>query len=116
MILLEGYCPRGCGQTLYAEEMNVSNRIICMGEACDDPVAVNKLLQDSETEHVVRFSLHDFTVRHPLRERIGDELMDCDAHTECSSLRCPPEGEPGLYRMYRDQDGYGEYRFERIST
>lgn len=112
MTPLHGHCPHGCGETLFVYD----GRIICAGEACDDDEAVNKILQDGETEHIVRFSRHSFTVRHPLRERIGDELMNCEVHLECGALMGPPEGEPGLYRVYPDHDRRGEYRFERISA
>lgn len=111
MILLDGYCPRGCGQTLYAEENNLSNRVICLGDSCPDPEAVNKILQDEETQHLVRFVMDAFTVRHPLRERIDDELMDCPVSVFCSSLPGPPDGVGGLYRVRPDGDGYF---FERV--
>jgi hypothetical protein len=47
MINLDGYCPRGCGQTLRAEETRAVNRIVCWGQDCPEPLAAQKKLENS---------------------------------------------------------------------
>lgn len=98
MILLQGFCPMGCGQTLYAEDMKVENRVICLGSDCPRPLAAQEILSDGETGHVVRFGSDGFTVRHPLKERLSKELFDCMLHRACADLDQPPNNRPGTYR------------------
>jgi len=104
MINLDGFCPMGCGQTLRAEETRAVNRIVCWGSGCPEPLAASRILQDSETEHVVQFGGSGFTLRHPLRERLGDALMECDLHLLLMALPGPPDGRPGRFTA-REQDG-----------
>lgn len=89
-----GYCPMGCGQTLIAA---ADGYITCTHLQCPCPEAVSTLLEDSETEHVVEFKAAEFTVRHPLRERLDDDLFDCDLHAHIAALPGPPV-QPGRYR------------------
>ena len=115
MINLDGYCPMGCGQTLRAEETKLVNRVICWAPACPDPLAAQKILQDSETEHVVRFSFHSegFTIRHPLRERLDDALLYCKLTDFCFKLSQAPNGVPGSYRAILEEDAW---IFQRIDA
>lgn len=74
------YCP-ACG----AQQLNAGNggtSFTCMNrETCPDRYAAAKVLADPETEHVVRFDAAGyFNAKHPLRERIGDALLDCAIH------------------------------------
>lgn len=78
-----GYCPMGCGQTLMLGE---GGFVTCSLLACPDPSAVATILDDGETEHVVKFERSTFTVRHPLRERLGDRLMACELHNEIAGM------------------------------
>ena len=85
-----GYCPMGCGETLQLSSYGV---VVCMNQSCPKPYAVTKLLADSETEHIVRFTEDDFVVRHPLRERLDDELMRCELHQYVNqNFGQPPDG------------------------
>jgi hypothetical protein len=111
VIRVEGNCPMGCGRTLHVEEATAANKVICWGAECSDPLAAHKILGDSETEHVVRFDGGGFTVRHPLRERLGDELMNCRLHLFCVSLPGPPEGRPGTFRAWETD---GRWQMERL--
>lgn len=99
MILIDGFCPMCGSQTLYAEEMRVVNRIICIGDDCPDPQATHRILSDSSTDHLVTFTGSGFTIRHPLRERIDDALMDCELHLHLMSMPGPPEGRPGVFQI-----------------
>jgi hypothetical protein len=88
-----GYCPMGCGRTLFSAQ----GCITCSFANCPRPTAVDELLDDRETQHIVDFGESEFTVRHPLRERLDDALLDCDLHRYCNSLPGPPT-RPGRYR------------------
>lgn len=113
MILLEGFCPVCGNQTLYAEEMRMVNRIICMGDDCPDPHCAQRVLQDAQTDHLVDFSGAGFTIRHPLRERIDDALMDCELHLALMGMPGPPEGRPGKFRVFMKD---GRWEMERQET
>jgi len=99
-----GYCPMGCGQTLFRAR---GGHITCSHLSCPNPAAVDDiLLHDAEVEHIVEFREDVFTVRHPLRERLGDELMRCDLHSYLAALSGPPV-QPGRYRMAWNPAGIG---------
>lgn len=93
MINVRGYCPMGCGMRLM---MNEKGTIICTNGECPHPLAVSDLLSDQETEHVVTFGDRGFTIRHPLRERLNDHLLQCDLHDHLTALNGPPV-PPGTY-------------------
>jgi len=97
-----GYCPMGCGRTLFRA---LGGHITCSLIGCPDPAAVDKLLDDPETEHVVEFRESDFTVRHPLRERIDGDLFDCQLHADIVALSGPPV-RPGRYRACSSAFGW----------
>ncbi|WP_416976692.1 DUF6085 family protein [Streptomyces sp. T028] len=92
---IAGYCPMGCGETLQRTQ---AATIACGSPHCPRPDAVAALLADQETEHVVQFDPDGFTIRHPLRERLDDDLMRCELHQFCTSLPGPPRDGCGQYR------------------
>lgn len=98
---LVGYCPMGCGQTLF---VSGGGYVTCSYLHCPRRDAVADLLADKETEHVVVFDETGFTVKHPLRERLDDALLDCQLHVFCANLEGPPV-EPGRYRTTQRADG-----------
>jgi hypothetical protein len=83
----------GCGETLFLGD---GGYVICSYLHCPEPDAVSTLLGDREWRHVVTFTDDGFTVRHPLRERLRDELETCDLHEYCAGLPGPPV-KPGRY-------------------
>lgn len=89
-----GYCPMGCGETLF---LGNGGNVTCSLIGCPAPWAVDDLLHDRETEHVVELGATEFTVRHPLRERLNDELMTCELHDYLANLDGPPRPQ-GRYR------------------
>ncbi|WP_435582892.1 DUF6085 family protein [Amycolatopsis thermoflava] len=91
---IDGYCPMGCGRTLFVAD---GGFITCSFVHCPRPDAAADILADSETEHTVQFDADGFTVRHPLRERLDDELMSCKLHAVCAGLPGPPP-QLGTYR------------------
>jgi hypothetical protein len=84
----------GCGSSVVL----VSGRITCIGKDCSRPAAAAEILADTETEHIVVLTQHDFTIRHPLRERLDDLLMQCLLHRYLEALSGPPF-KPGRYRV-----------------
>lgn len=101
MIRIVGYCPMGCGQNLFVGD---GGYITCSYSKCPEPDAVSTLLEDRESEHLVSFGDVGFTIRHPLRERLRDQLMDCDLHAYCASLPGPLI-QPGPVRMRQTVSG-----------
>lgn len=98
--VVQGFCPMGCGQTLYRSE---AGRVWCDNVDCTDDAAVHRLLEDQETEHIVRIGTGGFTIRHPLRERVNDELIRCTL-TEHIRWVGHDHMSPGDYRATHDKD------------
>jgi hypothetical protein len=74
-----GYCPMGCGQTLV---LDGSGHIFCSAHECPQANAVDEILGDREHEHIVKFEKqrkgYSWSIQHPLRERVGHKLLDCE--------------------------------------
>ena len=106
----------GCGRSLFLSD---DGRVTCCDASCPRPGAAAELLEDRETEHIVIFGETEFTVRHPLRERLDDALMDCELHKDIAAMSGPPVA-PGTYRArWADYDaavpGYGQWTWEPLS-
>lgn len=99
---VSGYCPMGCGETLFA---GAGGYITCSYIPCPRPDAVATLLGDAETEHIVELRQREFTVKHPMRERLDDALMACQLHAEIAAMSGPP-AKPGRYRVTGVSDGW----------
>ena len=90
-----GYCP-SCGQSkLMVPEGG--GAVLCHHFGCEEPTAAHDILGDSETSHMVTIRPKDFTLRHPLIERIDNRLMDCTVNQMLVDLDTPPP--PGEYRV-----------------
>lgn len=100
---VKGYCPMGCGDTLFLAD---GGYITCSWHQCPNPTAACDILEDREHEHVVRIDDNAFTVRHPLRERLNDEMLTCELHNWLASLPGPPM-RPGRYRATRSRTARG---------
>ncbi len=92
---VQGHCPMGCGRTLF---LGAGGHVTCSWIGCLRPTAVDDLLNDSESEHVVVLKARTFTVRHPLRERLDDALLTCSLDEWIAGLAGPP-AQPGRYRV-----------------
>lgn len=99
---VHGQCPMGCGETLF---LGSGGYVTCSYIHCPNPAAVSELLEDRETEHVAILREDDFTLRHPLRERLHDELETCALHQRIAELDGPPR-QPGRYRVFVDAGGW----------
>lgn len=103
-----GYCPMGCGQTLFAGE---GGHVTCSYGMCPNPSAVDELLADRETEHIVQLGEYGFDVKHPLRERLDDALLGCSLARwigEQAPADLPPVGR------YRVREPAGDTEWERL--
>jgi len=98
-----GRCPMGCGEYLV---LGAGGRIVCSWPHCLRSAAVDELLEDKETEHLVVFHERNFTVRHPLRERLDDQLLTCDVHAQCEIFDLA-DNPLGSYRFF--EDGQSEF-------
>lgn len=92
---VRGYCPMGCGQTLFLGD---GGYISCSSIKCPAPAAVSDILADDETHHVVELRATDFTIKHPLAERLHGDLFDCTLDEHLTSLTGPPT-VPGRYQV-----------------
>lgn len=104
---IAGYCPMGCGQTLFRA---AGGYVTCSYITCPRPDAVSMLLADREVEHVVNFTGFGFTIKHPLRERLGDELLNCELHETLSSYDGPPV-KPGRYRVFANTTNSSRFTY-----
>lgn len=93
-----GYCPMGCGETLF---VGVGGYVTCSFIGCPNPAAVSDLLADGDTRHVVRVGEEHFTTSHPLRERLDGDLFACELHQRIAEEEGPPV-EPGLYHCWME--------------
>lgn len=109
---IAGYCPMGCGKTLFFAE---GGHVTCSYVTCPNPGGVDELLHDRETEHIVNFTESGAAIRHPLRERLGDALLNCELHETLASYDGPPV-KPGRYRVtQRWPTTYG-YHYEPLES
>lgn len=95
MSKVQGHCPACGGESLFLAE---GGHVTCSRLECPRPDAVDELLEDRETQHVVVLTARDFTIRHPLRERLDDQLLTCELHRHIAHLSGPPH-QPGRYRV-----------------
>lgn len=98
-----GHCPMGCGPHLHVMS---GGMVKCLAEGCPDPGAVTKILADRETGHVADVTEDGWTLKHPLRERIGDGLFTCGAGGALARLaEAGALPAPGRWRLRLDADG-----------
>lgn len=100
----------GCGQTLailYDPHASDPPAAYCGSSGCPDSRAMEKIMRDPETEHTVQFAGdRGFTVKHPVRERVGNRLMICRLHAWLMEHRPTAADTPGVYRVTPDQDSW----------
>lgn len=89
-----GFCPMGCGETLFLSD----GRVGCLSPQCPRDTAVDEILTDPETGHLAKIRSRDFSLVHPLRERLGQELLRCELNQYLTELGGPPV-KPGTYRV-----------------
>jgi hypothetical protein len=104
-IIVQGYCPMGCGATL---RLSGGGEVICFGQDCPRPRAVTELLANNETEHIVWMDAEHWTVQHPLWERIAGRLQSCTLSTDLNTY--PPPEQTGRWRARKVAEGRWELK------
>lgn len=122
---VDGYCPMGCGRTLFLSLPNKAGRggVTCSLIGCPRPTAVDELLADRETEHIAVLDEDGHSIQHPLRERLDGELFRCELFTWLGELSGPPR-ELGRYRVrgpflpdkVSESRGFERWTFERLGN
>lgn len=108
---IKGYCPMGCGSTLFVSS---GGYVTCSWAHCPDPSRLaDILLDDASPDHVVVLRADSFSMRHPLRERTED-LLSCTLHQYISDLNGPPR-MPGRYRVESLSSDWASARWVPIS-
>lgn len=105
-----GYCPMGCGETLFLAAQGI---VQCVHPDCPDLDAVTRVIFEPEIQHVVTLQEDGWQAKHPLRERIGDELLTCEIGNAVL-IMCGQRVEPGKYRVMRSPIGPGGWSWERL--
>jgi hypothetical protein len=93
---VRGHCPMGCGETLF---LALAGYVICSCTTCHNPSAVSLILHESEIFHIVKIEESGFSIKHPIRERIGEDLFKCQLHEYLSGLDELPV-VPGRYQVH----------------
>lgn len=91
---INGFCPMGCGETLYLEGADVA----CVSLKCPRDTAASEILADPESGHIVELGVRDLSIIHPLRERLDGQLLECELSEYLQDLGGPPQ-PPGRYRV-----------------
>lgn len=104
---VQGFCPMGCGETLQLYD----GIIRCTNMDCSNSAAVTTILLDRQTEHVVYVDKHgNWSAKHPLRERLGDLLLDCDIEVGVEEMFDAGADVPGKYVFTYDGSGDWSWR------
>lgn len=90
-----GFCPMGCGESL---TLATGGQIRCEYPLCPRPTAASEILADPQTGHIVELGVRDFSIIHPLRERLDGQLLECELNEYLQDLGGPPQ-PPGRYRV-----------------
>lgn len=108
-----GYCP-GCGtQALQLR----GGKLLCEHRDCPTPDAAAKILSDPEIEHIVVVEDASWNMKHPLRERINDELLDCAVARMLRGMfefGPVPVPDPGTYRVTPSGDDKKPWKWETL--
>lgn len=111
MIVIENAkCP-ACGSRLGV----LGNRITCQHTGCTKRDAAQRILEEANPHHLVEFTETDFSIQHPLAERLDNLLFTCVLHEELRAYAGPPI-EPGLYAVGVEYiEGNAVRSFERLA-
>lgn len=105
-----GYCP-ACGKA-ELQLRKADGVILCTASPCPNPAAAHAVLADPEIHHVVRFDDQGwFNVKHPLRERVDSELLDCAVHEAVVDAIENGMIPQDSYRLKQDGD---QWEWERL--
>lgn len=95
MIYISGLCPMGCGDTLL---VNDEYRISCYGSQCPRPSAADEILSEPTAGHIMETNIFRYDLIHPLRERLDQQLLQCELSRYLDTLESTPVS-PGRYQV-----------------
>jgi hypothetical protein len=99
-----GRCPSCWERSLH---LLPDDHVHCLNRECRAPDAVDRLLEEeTEPVHVLSVTVRDWTLQHPLVERLSRNGLRCAAHHRASSTTEPVPREPGRYVMVLASDGW----------
>lgn len=108
MVKVEGYCPMGCGRTLF---LGSGGYVTCSWSRCPNPTAASDLLGIRETWHVAHLDERNYRLVHPLACRLGHADLACPEDAYLRALSGPPR-KPGRYWMHAHDDGTFDFVVE----
>lgn len=76
-IKVKGFCPV-CAHP--DPEVGTDGFLHCTSPECPSPDLIANVLLDNEIHHIVRFYEGFFNVKHPMRERLTGDLLNCAVH------------------------------------
>lgn len=102
-ITVAGACP-ACGQRQLI--LGEGGHLHCNADGCEQRDAADRILDDTETEHLVEITEKGYRLTHPLRERLSDDPCPIarGIHRE-RQLK-----GPGRYRVYENSFEIGAAR------
>ncbi len=105
-MIIQGFCPMGCGETLVLTTTNGHGLVMCSKSSCPRPFAVSELISDPETHHLVSIEERDYSIQHPLRERLDGILFHCSLHNDLKEeLDMKLPRPQGLWRAIEHAEG-----------
>lgn len=116
---INGHCPMGCGETLWARWGPAGSASIeCGSPNCPRPDALNIILADARVDaHIVVFEPESFSIQHPIKERLEGDLFTCPLFISIAKMDGPPAA-PGRYTAVEHRDPHDlskiHYEFERL--
>lgn len=115
---LQGHCPQCGAEELYR---GFAGKVRCGNTLCEAPDAAHRLLTDPELgHHLVKVTeahrgaqtVKGWTLRHPLVERLDDDLFTCGLHLWLAQSGVD-DLDPGVYRI-ETVDGDPGLTFEPV--
>lgn len=100
LINIPGYCP-ACGQhSLHTDAQGRSaSPVHCLNPHCPDKGAAAKiLLEGKQRHHIVALKDGIWTLKHPIRERIGDKLLECEVAARINEALDQTDGD-GIWQV-----------------
>lgn len=117
-----GHCPV-CGESeLVTQDLSTPDGLVayvwCDNKFCARQNAVNEILSDPETEHIVTLTDDGWSMKHPLRERLDDELLDCLVARKIRQAfeLGGPVPEPGTYRVVPSTNDREPWEWEKYGV
>ena len=104
------YCPMGCGQTVVVrlranldrpglDRIEAGAELECTAKSCPQRDAAHRILTDPDAmDHVVVLGASEFSIVHPLRERLDMALAACQLNHVLGDWDNPLH-PPGRYRV-----------------